>query len=328
MLKAAVARIKSVNRYILVVGAGLAIAVVVLVVLGFVWSDEAFGEGWRQTFYQGLLTSACFFGLLGIAAVVQQVSASRGDILRKRVEYLFSTRRSVSPPLVDYVEKLVKRNALYSSETQNLVEILEYNSDYKAYRVSMRKSFQLHNVFGDLPQDEQIRLNFAPDLISTTVEPLAEVTVIRSIQGGQVTYALDERLPIPAAGLKRNIRIALRPGEVVTIEHEHWTWATNVGNSGFGLSRFSEHTSVVVRNRSLVTARIKVPPRHDEASFVSEELSLKNGEEATIRDRTNVPEMTRLDFYWLPPVEYPEAAEPDRTGISEVLQWNPSDPSP
>lgn len=321
-------RIKGVNRYILAVGAGLAIAVVVLVVLGFAWSGSAFGSGWKQAFYQDLLTSVCFFGLLGVAAVVQQAYSARGDILSKRVEYLFATRSSVSPPLVKYVERLVRRNALYSSDTENLVEILDYNEGYKAYRVSMRKSFKLHNVFGDLPQDEQIRLNFAPDLVSTVVDPVAELTLIQTIQGGQVTNHLDEPQAIPAvAGLRRDIHISLRPGEVVTVEHEHWTWATNVGNSGFGLSRFSEHTRVKIRNRSLVTARISVPPSPDEPPGAPKEFSLSNGEEATIRDKRNVPEMTRLDFYWLPPVEFPEPAElPEGSAVHPILQWNPSDP--
>jgi hypothetical protein len=93
-----VARLAGANRYFIAVAAGLGVAVVALVILGLLWRDEAFGTGWRQAFYQGLLTSVCFFGLVGIAAVVQSVNTSRGDILRKRVEYLFATRHSVSPP--------------------------------------------------------------------------------------------------------------------------------------------------------------------------------------------------------------------------------------
>jgi hypothetical protein len=318
-VKGLVARVAGANRYFIAVAAGIAIAIAVLVVLGLLWSDEAFGRGWRQAFYQGLLTSVCFFGLVGVAALVQQVHASRGDILRKRVEYLFATRHSVSPPLVDYVESLVKRNALYSSDTVNLVEILEYDEDLKAYRVSMDKRFVLHNVFGDLEQNERIPLNFAPDLVADSVNPLAELTLLETTHDGHVTRRLSQPQGIPAEGLRHEFDISLRPGEVVTVEHEHWTWASNVGNSGFGLRRFSERTRVIVRNRSRVTARVYRPESPGEV------FELKYREDVTIRDAHNVPEMERLDFSWLPPTEFPEPGDHQRgEGIHPILQWNPN----
>jgi hypothetical protein len=261
--------------------------------------------------------------LIGVVALVQQVYAARGDILRKRVEYLFATRHSVSPPLIDYVESFVKRNAIYSSDTQNLVEILEYGADLLAYRVSMRKSFVLHNGFGDLEQTADLPLVFAPDLVEPGVpQPLAELTLLETSRDGQVTSLLTHPEPIPADGLRRNCRIRLRQGDVVTVAHEHWTWANNVGNSGFSLRRFSEHTRVTVRNRSLVTAQIFRAQEPDKV------FGLKYGEEVTIREETNVPEMVRLDFNWLPPLEFPKRGADQRgSGVHPILHWNPVDVS-
>lgn len=320
-MKTLLVRLVRANRYFLAIGTGLGVILIGLVVLGFLWRHTAFGPGWQQSFYQGLLTSFCFFGLVGVTVFLQQVSTSRGDILRKRVEYLFATKHSVSPPLVDYVERLVKRNALYSADTVNSVEILEYDRDLRAYRVSMHKSFVLHNVFGDLSQHELMPLNFAPDLVTPDVVPLAELMLLETTKDGVSTARLTQRHPIPAEGLRHDLEISMKPGEVIQVAHEHWTWAVNVGNSGFGLRRFSERTRVIIRNRSRVTARVYCP---EDPGVVH---SLVYGDEVVIRDQRDVPEMVRLDFSWLPPVEFPEPGEDHYggAGIHPILNWNPSD---
>ena len=185
----------------------------------------------------------------------------------------------------------------------------------------MRKTFILHNVFGDLPQHERIQLNFAPDLISPEVTPLAELTLLETTQGDVVRRLLPKAEPIPEGGLRQELRVMLRPGEIVKVVQEHWTWATKIGNSGFALSRFSERTRVVVRNRSRVTARICRP--EDPCTVVS----LAYGEEETIRDKPEVPEMFRLDFSWLPPVEFPEQAPVTGNELHPILQPTPLEPA-
>lgn len=316
------AKVSGANRYFLATSTGITLAMLGLVVLGFIWNEEAFGAGWKQAFYQGLLTSVCFFGLVGVAAAVQQVHAARGDILRKRVEYLFATRHSVSPPLVDYVESLVKRNAIYSSDTLNDVEILEYDATLRAYRVTMRKTFSLHNVFGDLTQEATFPLNFAPDLITNETEPLAELTVLKIGTDDRASNQIVSPHVITADGLRHDVKISLRPTEFTRVEHEHWTWASNIGNSGFSLRRFSERTRVVLRNRSRVTARVYYP--EDPGNVIE----IKPGNEVVLRDRFNVPESVRLDWSWLPPVEHPQPREDRRLeGIHPILSWNPLDPT-
>lgn len=254
-------RLAQVNRYLLALSAGYLFAVLILVGLAALRFDDVFADGWLLAFFQGLLTSVVFFGLVGLVAVFQSVSAARGDILRKRVEYLFATRGvSVTPHLVHYVESLVKRNGLYSSLTENLVEIIDYSKEIDCYRVHMTKSFELHNVFGDLKQRELYKLTFAPDLVDQTVAPLAELVRL-DIDGESV---LNVPRPIAAIGLEHEFIVELEPGEVSAITHEHWTWASNVGNSGFGLRRFSERTRVVVRNNTALTTRVFRPEQRAE----------------------------------------------------------------
>lgn len=118
-------RLRSVNRFLLALGAGTFVSLVLLLVFGFLWRDEVFGPGWRMSLYQGLLAAVAFFGLAGVTAFVQQVNAPRGDTLRKRVDYLFAAK-NISAFLIDFIEAAVKRNALYSSHTTHDIEVLEY----------------------------------------------------------------------------------------------------------------------------------------------------------------------------------------------------------
>jgi hypothetical protein len=297
------ARLASVNRFYLAVGIGLGFIILLLFVLGFVWHRQVFGPGWKQSFYIDLLTSVTFFGLVGLAAFVQQINAPRGDTLRKRVEYLFATR-NFSAPLIDYIEKLVKTSAMYSANTNHTVEVLEYRTDLKAYRIAIHNAIELRNMFGDWNQDEVIPFNFAPDMISDELDQLGAIVSLRIENGGQTDELLTGPLDIPADGVSIKVPIRLKPEGEATVHSEHWSWCTNVGNSGFSIKRFSEQTQVIVRNKSNVTVRVYRP------DITNEIHELTFGQEVILWDETRVPERERLEIYWSPPLEYPEPGDP------------------
>jgi hypothetical protein len=305
-------RFSSINRYFLFVGIGFAVAVLVLLVMGIAMPGQVFGPGWVENFYQGLLTTVVFFGLVGVAAFVQQIYSARGDVLRKRIEYLFGAR-SVSTALIDFIERVVRRNALYSTGTLHEVEVHEYRPDLKAYRVSMVNSYELRNALGDLVLDEVMPFNFVPDVARHSIKPLAELVSLTTSENGREIEHVKQHESIPADGLQKIVRVRAAPRDVVHVRSEHWTWASNSESSGFSIRRFSERTRVIVRNKSNVTVQIY----RTEAS--EDPVSLSYGEEAQVRDRVNVQEMTRLGFSWLPPVEFPEAAPSERTDTHPLL---------
>ena len=308
--------LKTVNRYILVIGLGLFVALILLITTAYIWWDDIVDNpsDVRVSFFMSLLGDVVFFGLVGLTMFIHQIYASRGDILRKRVEYLFANS-VLSSPAVEYIEKIVKRNALYSVETIHRVEVLEYNREYRAYRVAFHNRYRLRNMFGDHFHDEKVAATVAPDLIRDEIRPLGEVISVRLTDDSGTEEFIHDRVELTEKGFKKNVQVRLSPDAEATFEMQWWSWATNTGNSGFSVRRFSEHTSIEIVNKSNVTARVFLPERRNEI------FSLRYMEELTLRDRSHVPEMERLDFQWLPPEEFIDEPGPTDygSGIHPIL---------
>ncbi len=301
--------IKAVNRYVLIICLGLVAALVLLAATSVMWWGDIIRDpsSIRVSFVMSLLGDVVFFGLVGFTMFIHQIYASRGDILRKRVEYLFANT-VLSSPAVEYIERIVKRNALYSTQTSHSLEILEYSREYRAYRVAFHNKYVLRNMFGDHAHDEKLAATVAPDLIRDNIHPLGEVISLKLTTEGHEQNYLPEVVELTAEGFRRDVQIRLAPDAEATYEMQWWSWANNVGNSGFSIRRFSERSVVTITNKSNVTARVYLPEKPQEI------ISLKYMQTVVLRDRSHVPEMTRLDFRWLPPEEFAEECCPDDSG--------------
>jgi hypothetical protein len=297
------------NRFVLMMLVGFAGTVAILASLAALWWGDLTGNqsSVRLSFFASLAEDILFFGLVGLAIVLHQVYASRGDILRKRVEHLFANS-AVSYPAIEYIENVVRKNGVYSQRTLHDLEILEYDPAHYAYRVSFHNTYHLRNLFGDIRYSADLAAVVAPDLIKDGVDPLGVVSSVTLTSGAERKQYLPAPMRLDPHGFKLPVSVSLSKNGEATYEMEWWSWASNLGNSGFSVRRFSEHTIVSVKNRSNVTARIARP---EEPGKV---LTLRYNEQVIVREQRNVPPNTRLDFSWMPPEEHATQPDPDPRG--------------
>lgn len=297
------------NRFVLLIVGGLAAAVVMLVSLTIGWWSDLSGNlaSARVSFLASLAEDIVFFGLVGLAIFLHQIYASRGDILRKRVEHVFANS-ALSYPAIEYVEGVVRKNAVYSQKTLHEVDILEYHRERRAYRVAFHNTYHLRNLFGDITYSADLAAVIAPDLIRDGVEPLGVVSSVRVTSVGERKNYLLAPATLKAEGFRLAVPLTLSKNGEAVFEMEWWSWASNRGNSGFSIRRFSEHTIVSVRNKAPFAARISRP---EEPGKV---VTLAYNEQVTVHEQRNLAPNTRLEFDWHPPLEYAGEADPDPRG--------------
>lgn len=265
--------------------------------------------------YASLVEDVIFFGTIGLTIFLYQSSDWRGESVRKRVERVFANK-SVSVPAVQHIEDIVRKNSVYAVKASHKLTVLEYNRDLRAYRVEFHNTYVLRNLFGDLKYDFPIAATVAPDLIMDKLPSLGEIISISVERAGEKENILSGPTPLPAEGFAHPLHLRLEPSEEITFDMEWWSWATNVGNSGFSIRRFSERTIVEVENKSNVTVRVFRPEAEDEI------IDIAYRDKICIREQTNVHALTRLDFSWLPPAEFDSerSTVTDGAGLSPLLE--------
>jgi hypothetical protein len=295
------------NRYVLLIVVGFLVSVALSTGMSFYWRAEIASQpsNFGLSFLASLLEDIVFFGLVGTAALLAQFYFVRGEILRKRVQNLFSNP-DVSYPAIAYIEDQVRTAAIYCSSASTTLEVLEYREDLRAYRVSFHNRYVLRNMFGDVAYEADLSAEIAPDLVRDNIRPLAEVVVLRVTHAdGRVENFVDGPVEIEKDGHSQPITLRLpRKGEAV-YEMEWWSWTSNRGNSGFSIKRFSEDVRVQLKNRT--NHLVAVADNADGMGI----RYLRYGEEALLASGRNVPPSTRLEFWWYPPKGHETEADPD-----------------
>jgi hypothetical protein len=292
------------NRFLLYLFGGFAVVVALAAVLAFVfWSEiEAQASAARISFLMSLAEDIVFFGLVGIAGLLLQLYSARGDLLRKRVQYVFANT-AISYPALEYIENVVRRNAVFAEQAEHHLEVVEYRPELWAYRVLFHNRYVLRNMFGDIAYESEISVEVAPDLVRDGVKPLGVVSSIAlTVGSGETREFVSKPTELTPAGFQRAISVDLPPNGKALYEMRWWSWVSNIGNSGFSLKRFSERTRITVENKSAFTVRVA-------SGRGADVRALGFGQSAIVAEAKSVPDNVRLEFQWLPPLEH--ADEPD-----------------
>lgn len=299
-------RFKSINIFLLfVIGGYLLSLAILLALLYFDYSNiEANVAGARLGFFSSLLEDVVFFGLVGLGLGLAQFTRSKGVPVFMRLQTLFSNI-NVDREVLDYFQSQIQKNAVYAEDSTHTIEILEYDEEIHSYRIEFHNKYSLHNAFGDLDYNADTSIEIVPDTERTDLEPPAEVILIKytDLQNSEVKNIIDGRIPIQQGKFNKEITIPMRADSKVLYEAKWWSYASNVGESGFSVKRFSKVFSVTIINRCRATARII----HD-----GSEVKLPYGEPVVVSELRNVPERTRIDFSWRPPNEH-DVADPFHT---------------
>ncbi len=266
---------------------------------------ENFGD-FKISFIASLVEDMVFFSVLGLAISFAPFSVTGGDVLYTRLQRLFG-KRNLDNDLVTYFMGLIRRNAIYSEHSAHKITILEYLPELYAYRVAFENQYDLHNAFGDVPYAEDISLEIVPDLCKEGIKPLAQVSKIEIQSDAGLTDELRSKpQEIGINGFKKVVTLKCKPDQKIRYLTHWWSYASNVGDSGFSIKRFSKRFTIEVTNQSQYTARIRYGDKRQSVA------TLQYGESIFLEDLSNVPERTRLEFSWLPPVEH-DQIDPDLT---------------
>ena len=291
------------NRFLLVSVIGFVIALVLTVLLWQRWKDLIAIEqsAFKVSFLASLSEDIIFFGLVGLAIGIAQFTASKGDTLQSRLAKLFANR-NFDLGVLSYFESTIRKNAVYSEVSAHKIIVSHYEPEIHAYRLIFHNQYELHNLFGDVPYSADLSVEIAPDLVRKDIDKLGEVSLLRTTpEDGEVTDWIDNTVPLGAEGFEKELELSLKPNEKLKYEMKWWSFASNIGKSGFSVKRFSRRFTVEIKNISRYSVRLRYGEKLEKTAVLAYDQSI------TIAELKNVPEKTRVDFEWLPPEEHDEA---------------------
>ncbi|GJL93859.1 MAG: hypothetical protein DHS20C05_02640 [Hyphococcus sp.] len=257
-------------------------------------------DSFKVSFLASLFEDIIFFGLVGLAIGVAQFTASKGDTLQARLAKLFANR-NFDLGVLSYFETTIRKNAVYSENSAHEIVITHYEPELHAYRLIFHNQYELHNLFGDVPYSADLSVEIAPDLVRNDIDKLGEVSLLRTTpEDGQPTDWIKHTTTLGKEGFSKELELSLKPNQKLKYEMKWWSFASNIGKSGFSVKRFSRKFIVDIKNISRYSVRIRYGEKLDKVAVLGYDQSIR------IADFKNVPEKTRLDFEWLPPEEHDE----------------------
>ena len=293
------------NRFLKIILAGFGVTLVFGLIMSWVYWDSINSDktNFALSFLASMLQDILFFGLVGITIVVAQFHHNNGEILRKRVQNLFSNP-DISYSAISFIEEQVRGSAIYCFDGTTNLEVHEYDQAKGAYRVSFHNRHVLRNMFGDVPYESTISANVAPDLIREDINTLGKVVSIRlTVSGEKSTELLDEPKALGKEGFSLPVTLRLPKNGEAVFELKWWSWVDDHGNSGFSMRRFAESYEVKLENKTSVHVGISRGLDAERIEY------LDYGQEVVIGRRENIPPDERTEFLWHPPKEYKDKIE-------------------
>lgn len=293
------------NKFLKMVLIGFGLTLLVGLAMTWVhWDSIVFeSTSFALSFLASMFQDILFFGLVGLTVVVAQFYQNNGEILRKRVQNLFSNP-NVSYAAISFIENQVRDSAIYCYEGITNLEVHEYDEVKGAYRVSFHNKYVLRNMFGDVPYEANISANVAPDLIRDDIETLGKVVSVRlTVMGDNPVEFLDEPKILGIDGYTLPVKLTLPKNGEAVYEMKWWSWVDDQGNSGFSMKRFAERYEVRLENKTSVHVGLSKGIDPEKIEY------LDYGQDIVIGASENVPPNERIEFLWHPPKEYRDAVE-------------------
>lgn len=284
---------------------GFVIAVAIALYLGLRYRSAILADptGFSLGFLSSLLEDIVFFGLVGLGLALAQFSPSGGEHHSSRLRKLFGNQK-VDDHLIDYFSGQVRQNGVYSEVSSHHINIEGYDTYLRAYKLQFCNTYELHNAFGDISFDADMTTRFIPDIRNPDISTVAELIEVSTTSGEETVIHCQGPKNIPQSGLEVPAVLTIKPDQKVTFMAKFWSFAANMGQSGFSVRRFSKRFEITVTNKSNVSARIAHGEQYKKIA------TLRRGETFTVAAHSNVSDRTRVDFHWLPPLEHDKECDP------------------
>lgn len=278
--------------------AAVLIGVLVSILLSFPFYDLALREaieaskgtlgalpGFWQSFYVNWIASLLFFAVVGLVAGLTALYRPEADVFAARVQILLGGKKG---PAVEYIAKKLGEIGYVARLTQRQITIEEYSDPMKAFKLRLRHSTWLKNLYHDVPTGAEGKISFNFDPLVPEPPVYGSLESFRINGGGQP----DVPAILPKEGFNRPWNLNIPGDEEGVVTYEHWCWYGTGTDHGFTLGRFTELLDVKIRSRCVRPLKLNLT-----AGTLTKEIVLHYDEEYPLAElRDLYPNTTAYSF--------------------------------
>lgn len=139
---------------------------VALIVAGYVldYFDVIAPSYEIEKIFSGVVSSAIFFGFVGVFAAIATLISPKDESLERRLEFLI-TNPSVTPSTQDHIRNQVKRVSAYVEAAELQVRILEFDKSENRLKIGYSGTAKIKNTFAkETYIDDTFKIIVSPDL--------------------------------------------------------------------------------------------------------------------------------------------------------------------
>lgn len=278
--------------------AAVLIGVLVSILLSFPFYDLALREaldaskgvsaalpGFWQSFYVNWIASLLFFAVVGLVAGLTALYRPEADVFAARVQILLGGKKG---PAVEYIAEKLGEIGYVARLTQRQITIEEYSEQMRAFKLRLRHSTWLKNLYHDVPTGAEGKISF-------NFDPLVpEPALYGSLESFRINGAGQPDVPaaLPKEGFNRPWSLDIPGDEEGVVTYEHWCWYGTGTDHTFTLGRFTELLDVKIRSRCVRPLKLNLT-----AGTLTKEIVLHYDEEYTVAElRDLYPSTTAYSF--------------------------------